>query len=81
MLSSHSELHFRGALYRPLIAQIEDDIIVTGGNLGGNIYVWDHFSDEPRYTRAKALLVIVFYAWRSLSLVSVWFFVKKVLPL
>jgi len=35
--------------YRIRISQVEDDIIVTSGNLGGNVYVWDHFSDEPRY--------------------------------
>ncbi len=39
----------RIASNRLLISQIEDDIIIAGGFTGGGIYVWDHFSDEPRF--------------------------------
>ena len=34
--------------YRVFITQIEDDIILAGGSLGGGINIFDHWSDSPK---------------------------------
>ena len=34
--------------FRVLITQIEDDIILAGGYLGGAINIFDHWSDSPK---------------------------------